>query len=159
VNAPNFTFFHHARALAVQHGVVLRQDIEMGITGASATLGLNAEGQLVRVADTPVVLDELSYSAALHEIGHLVAPSGVPEGGAKDGKPKTLREFLVAVEAEKVAWQWARENALYWTPEMEVFSRHMFRSYTEGLRASLDSHITPLRGRHYSEMFKGEGGR
>jgi hypothetical protein len=52
----------------------------------------------------PPVRSAVSYAVALHEIGHI------------KGRNQKSRNEIVR---ERAAWQWARDNALVWTPEME----------------------------------------
>jgi hypothetical protein len=52
----------------------------------------------------PPIKSEISYAAALHEIGHI------------QGRYQTSRHSLVR---ELAAWRWARQHALTWTPSME----------------------------------------
>jgi len=52
----------------------------------------------------PPVRSEVSYAVALHEIGHI------------KGRYQKSVDMLVR---EQAAWQWARDNALVWTPQME----------------------------------------
>ena len=52
----------------------------------------------------PPVRSEVSYAAALHEIGHI------------KGRDQKSLDVLVR---EQAAWQWARDNALVWTAAME----------------------------------------
>lgn len=71
----------------------------------------------------------LSYATALHEVGHL-------EGRHQNSKRVMVRE--------RWAWQWARANALVWTPAME-------RQAQEGLAwyaprsAKIDRQWRPFR--------------
>jgi len=52
----------------------------------------------------PPVRSDVSYAVALHEIGHI------------KGRYQKSVDMLVR---EQAAWQWARDNALVWTPQME----------------------------------------
>src|SRR4051812_25146933 len=53
---------------------------------------------------TPPITGEITYATALHEIGHI---RGRYQGSAN----KMTRELW--------AWNWARRNAIVWTPRME----------------------------------------
>jgi hypothetical protein len=55
----------------------------------------------------PAIKSPLAYATALHEIGHI---SGQHQNSSNS---KTR---------ERWAWQWARENALNWTPAMERYA-------------------------------------
>jgi hypothetical protein len=49
----------------------------------------------------PTVRSVVSYAVALHEVGHM--------------KSRSRNEMV----RERAAWQWAKDNALVWTPQME----------------------------------------
>ena len=55
----------------------------------------------------PPVRSEITYTVALHEIGHIL------------GRYQRSRYRMIR---ERWAWQWARENALTWTPRIEHFA-------------------------------------
>jgi hypothetical protein len=57
----------------------------------------------------------ISYATALHEIGHLIVE-----------RQKLSRRFMVQ---EFAAWDWARKNALTWTPTMERVAKKSFQNY------------------------------
>ena len=59
---------------------------------------------------------ETSYASALHEIGHL------------RGRHQRSRSTLVR---ERWAWEWARANALIWTPSMEDSARKAVMWYAQ----------------------------
>lgn len=68
-----------------------------------------------------------SYANALHEIGHLVTRTKT--------KPMLFQEGA--------AWQWARDNALCWTPGMQ---RTMLRGLRTYLDIALSEHEQLVRG-------------
>jgi hypothetical protein len=53
---------------------------------------------------TPPIRCVITYATALHEIGHIL------------GRYQESREEMVR---ERWAWEWARRNAIVWTPQME----------------------------------------
>jgi hypothetical protein len=55
----------------------------------------------------PPIKSSASYATALHEIGHIL------------GRHQKSNVLMVR---ERWAWQWARHNALVWTPDMEHFA-------------------------------------
>jgi hypothetical protein len=73
--------------------------------------------RLVRAAP---IKSDISYAAALHEIGHL------------EGRHQQSRHEIVC---ERWAWEWARRNAIIWTPRMERLSREAVASYEREVRA------------------------
>jgi hypothetical protein len=60
-------------------------------------------GEVVEI-QIPRIRSSVSYSTALHEIGHA------------QGKYQRSRHEMVR---ERWAWEWARRNAIVWTDEME----------------------------------------
>ena len=65
------------------------------------------QAHAIRVAEEVLIApikSEVSYAAALHEIGHL------------RGRYQTSPKVMVR---EAWAWRWAKANALAWTPRME----------------------------------------
>jgi hypothetical protein len=57
-----------------------------------------------REIEVSPITDECSYATALHEIGHIL------------GRYQLSEVILVR---ERWAWEWARRNALEWTPAMQ----------------------------------------
>jgi hypothetical protein len=94
----------HAYQLAAAFGVRL---IETDIRpeDAFAAKGDAVCGQIV---------DETTYAIALHELGHVAAPTGSLRAAGVEGE----RTSLQRVE-EDAAWTWARYYALVWSPAME----------------------------------------
>jgi hypothetical protein len=62
----------------------------------------------------PPIRSVLSYATAMHEIGHIL------------GRHQTSRRVMVR---ERWAWNWARANALVWTPAMERQARNGLARY------------------------------
>ena len=52
----------------------------------------------------PPIKSAISYATALHELGHIL------------GRHQRSQHVMVR---ERWAWEWARRNALIWTPAME----------------------------------------
>lgn len=62
-----------------------------------------------------------SYAIAMHEIGHAVGPlQDVPR-----------HEFFSVMYSEYGAWQWARENVIWWDTEMELEAQRCLRTYAK----------------------------
>jgi hypothetical protein len=55
----------------------------------------------------PPIKSRVSYATALHEIGHIL------------GRHQQSRDAMVR---ERWAWQWAKANALIWTPAMDRYA-------------------------------------
>src|SRR5262245_51353431 len=64
-------------------------------------------GSVIEIQLAPI-RSAISYAAALHEIGHIL-------GRHQRSKSRMVRE--------RWAWEWARRNALCWTPAMERSAR------------------------------------
>lgn len=81
------------------------------------------------------VIDESTYAAALHEIGHCVAPMGMitAEHGSLTMRThnvvSTLRDMRLQLEEEMAAWEWARHYAIEWTELMTAVERMSLNSY------------------------------
>lgn len=69
-----------------------------------------------------VITERMTYTVALHELGHLCAPLGVLAGVDGDGA-NLLRD------QEDAAWAWARRYALEWTPDMEALAQWAEATY------------------------------
>jgi hypothetical protein len=63
----------------------------------------------------PPIKSSRSYATALHEIGHILG--------------RYQLSWVVLVR-ERWAWEWARRNALQWTPGMQRYAEHWL-SYSE----------------------------
>jgi hypothetical protein len=67
--------------------------------------------------EIPPVDNEVAYSTALHEIGHLL-------GRYQEAHRRTLTR-------ERWAWKWAQGHALVWTQMMEWNKRHSLKLYED----------------------------
>jgi len=111
----------HAFRLAKQHAVRIVEEPE-------ATLDDTAGSRPHRAVFTPPITTEAIYSAVMHEFGHILHPDGWLESKAMVWMmqgvttPKMLRE-------ERAAWEWARANALAWTPAMEAHATYALGTY------------------------------
>jgi hypothetical protein len=65
----------------------------------------------------------VSYVVALHEIGHVL------------GRHQESRRCMVR---ERWAWDWAKRNALVWTPVMEKHADGSLKWYADGGAAIVD---------------------
>lgn len=100
----------HARALAQAFTIRLIESDQLRPEEAFGLLQLRA------VFCGPVI-DETTYAVALHELGHLAAPTGIVRHVASGDVGNLQR-----VE-EDAAWTWARHYALEWTPVMDAVAR------------------------------------
>jgi hypothetical protein len=71
----------------------------------------------VRIA---TVKSDITYAVALHEIGHIL------------GRHPSLR-----IDKEVAAWEWAKTNALTWTPAMQNTAVRLLGRYVAWSRRSL----------------------
>ncbi len=76
----------------------------------SKALALSGELEFIR---TPRIRSEVTYAVAMHELGHIKSHSQSSE----------------QTERERAAWDWARRNALLWTPRMEGYAVASLRLY------------------------------
>jgi hypothetical protein len=66
-------------------------------------LALSGELEFIRA---PRITSEIAYAVAMHELGHIKSHSQASD----------------QIERERAAWDWARRNALKWTPHMEGYA-------------------------------------
>jgi hypothetical protein len=71
----------------------------------------SASPDFIRIAP---IRSELSYAGALHEIGHI---------------KQHWQASHYVVDDERRAWDWARCNALIWTPRMGAYAAGALASY------------------------------
>jgi hypothetical protein len=65
----------------------------------SKALALSGELEFIL---TPQITSEIAYAVAMHELGHI----------------KRRDQSSDQIERERAAWEWARRNALMWTPHI-----------------------------------------
>ena len=99
----------HARELAAAFDVVLIEDRRVKPEDA---FGVNQR----RIAVVSPIVDETTYAVALHELGHLLSPTGAVRAVAAGNVRNLMR-----IE-EDAAWTWARHYALDWTPTMDALA-------------------------------------
>jgi hypothetical protein len=83
----------------------------------------------VRFIQLPTIRSEINYVTALHEFGHV------------HGRYQRSREIV----RERWAWQWARDNALAWTPAMEREAKKCLQTYDERISRADDRRATEIR--------------
>jgi hypothetical protein len=76
----------------------------------SKALALSGELEFIL---TPHNTSEIGYAVAMHELGHI----------------KSRDQSSDQIERERAAWDWARLNALMWTPHMEGYAAASLRWY------------------------------
>ncbi|BBC01833.1 MULTISPECIES: hypothetical protein [Bradyrhizobium] len=89
-------------------------------------LALSGELEFIR---TPRIASEITYAVAMHELGHI-----------KSGDRSTDQ-----IARERAAWDWARCNALKWTPHMEGYAAASLRWYEEHLPEPAGKTRQPLK--------------
>ncbi|PDT79052.1 hypothetical protein [Bradyrhizobium sp. C9] len=75
-------------------------------------LALSGELEFIR---TPCITSEIAYAVAMHELGHI----------------KSRNRSTEQIARERAAWDWARRNALKWTPRMEAYAAASLRWYED----------------------------
>jgi hypothetical protein len=78
--------------------------------------GANPEKRAIVIG---TIVDETTYAVALHELGHVLSPTGAVFDPAQD------LELL----REESAWAWARHHALDWSPAMDHVAQWAFGTY------------------------------
>ena len=66
------------------------------------------------------IKSDITYCIALHEIGHILGP----------------RQCGKRIDKETGAWEWARANAIRWTPRMTATMRTCLMSYVNKINRS-----------------------
>lgn len=84
--------------------------------------GLKVEKNLNFVLCRPVV-DESTYAVAMHEFGHVLHPTGRLQ---TPGQPPN---WMLRLQEEESAWEWAEMNALDWSPTMEHVKEFAVSTY------------------------------
>jgi hypothetical protein len=98
----------HIERLAAQHEIV----ITIGpIARAYRKRFREREADEIQIQPITTLI---RYATALHELGHIL--------GRYQDHPNE-------VVSERWAWEWARCNALWWTPAMERYAERALRGY------------------------------
>ena len=84
------------------------------VNGIAINYGQPSASYEVREIWIRPIRSPLAYATALHEIGHIL------------GRYQMRFSGMVS---ERWAWQWARRNALQWTPAMEQHAERCLKSY------------------------------
>jgi len=79
----------------------------------------------LQLAVISTIVDVTTYAIALHELGHLAAPTGSIRGAVEGD-----RASLQRVE-EDAAWTWARHYALIWTDVMDRLAQWAEGTYQQ----------------------------
>lgn len=86
----------------------------------------------------PIVKDDVSYATALHEIGHILKAKFYDYYSSNavttsNVYPKRFKRFCykLRLKSEERAWEWAKNNTLEWTPEMEVYKIYCLGTYQQ----------------------------
>jgi len=108
---PKPTWQEHAHHLALAFQKRLIEVPHMKPEEACALIGLDT------VYCAPIT-ERLTYAIALHELGHLIAPSGALRVAGVSGNLDNLRR-----DEEDAAWAWARQHALEWTADMDALAQ------------------------------------
>jgi hypothetical protein len=106
----------HVASICAQHDIPVQQCARLSRCRA----WYGAEEIMIAPIKSPI-----SYAVALHEIGHIL------------GRHQRSRRVLVR---ERWAWEWARRNAVSWTPAMEKCARKSLEWYVPRAR-EIDQHL------------------
>lgn len=122
---PAHEWVAHARQLAKQWGIRMLEDSAQDPNQAHVDVKNRT------VLHAPID-SEFGYATSLHEMGHVVSPNGLVRDQIK---PRTaLEKASLCLVEEEAAWDWARANALEWTPEMERNRVESMRTYIAAKR-------------------------
>jgi hypothetical protein len=106
--------------------IIQISDMDVNQSIARRLVALDTQAVVARSILVPIVTDDRVYCAAMHELGHNLAPNGVIRTDPKDeDSGKKLVE-------EEAAWEWARHYAICWTPAMEQLATDSLASYRAG---------------------------
>lgn len=134
----------HARQIARAFNVALTEvDIlpyEAGVGFAGKRIGMH-NAVLVRT-----ITDTASYVIALHELGHLLHPSGSVRDNTNH------QSMTLSLIEEEAAWEWARHHALDWTMEMESVYVHAIATYHEAVKMEAQERV--LKAQKRAELAK-----
>ena len=99
------------------------------------------------------ITEETTYAAAMHELGHCLAPLGMlrHEHGSREARGggaytiATQRDACLMIEEEIAAWRWAHHNALDWTVAMQQLEMMMMARYADAFKSYTGRvlHYTP----------------
>jgi hypothetical protein len=110
----------HVYGLAAANNIKVNElPIEWGDASANS---------LTREVNVPRLDYDEAYAAALHELGHLIAPGGNLRDGSV--RPQSAIQSLgYTLHEEATAWDWAKATALAWTPAMQKVLTEAFETY------------------------------
>lgn len=122
----------HVRQLSHAFKIELQEDPSLDLHGAKA--GIEArfddrkqiiEGSLRRRVIIHPVTHPTLYAVAMHELGHLLHPGGMLQDwhGAMN--------WLLKIDEETSAWEWAHYHALDWSPEMQQVEDMSLKGYRQ----------------------------
>lgn len=115
---------HHIHELAAELGATF-------LTDPPCTDPTEARANIrQRIVHAPTVVDDETYVANLHELGHIATGHGRQMSYAyhvfhlrtKDDRERQLVD-------ERAAWDWARIHAQHWSLRMELFRAAAMASY------------------------------
>ena len=106
-----------------------------GITIIEVPIGATARTLVAYIPTrsiiTSPIINESTYAAALHEMGHLEHPNGaiVAEILLAQKLHQTLRANRLSLYREECAWEWAQNIACRWSAMMEAVKDYGLASY------------------------------
>lgn len=125
----------HIHELAAAFKVVLVIDPNMPVERSHNLASMAADGTVLRnEVVIPPVTCEVTYAAALHELGHACHPNGQLRGATDPRKGSNTQNGNLQLDEEDAAWEWARYQALVWTVKMEETRRVAYESHVQTVR-------------------------
>lgn len=122
----------HALDIARAFGLEVREE-EGHVADSSANW-------MTGVVYVPPIDSEEAYAGTMHEMGHLLHPTGhIPGARAPRflGIPMGQDNLRLILLEEESAWQWAEHYAIYWTANMEGVKTHAFDSYARPINEEI----------------------
>lgn len=124
----------HINDLAAAFKVVLIIDPTISVHQArNVSWHVPKVGVVKNEVYVPPITCELTYAAALHELGHAISPTGQLRG-TLDPTGKELDNGNLLLDEESAAWDWARHNALTWTKKMEESAQWAYSTHVQAVR-------------------------
>lgn len=136
----------HVVELATAFRVRLHFVPDMPYEGAQVVANSVIDPRVPSIVKTRPIHSEEEYAVALHELGHILHPSGYLRGkitATPLSNEEYRRHMNLILQEEDSAWVWAEANALYWSAAMEGLRRTALQCYDNLVRDALRSASRP----------------
>lgn len=130
--------------------MILQQKLEAHVMQLAGAIGILIEHNqrpikaylkyyhAIRLISVPKVRGTISYAVALHELGHAYTFEALGNSYIERINklrteylmyPRNLNPMDPIAQDERNAWEWAKRNALLWTPSMEWVANKAIGTY------------------------------